>query len=53
VSFVRKFRPKLIHQIGHRKSNLTESAVEMGLSIGLFILGVLGVVYILTWQASQ
>ena len=32
------------------KANLTESLAEMALSIGLFVLGVLGVVYVLIWQ---
>ena len=35
------------------KSNLTESMAEMLLSIGLFVLGVLGVVYILIWQVIR
>ncbi len=35
------------------KSNLTESMAEMLLSIGLFVLGVLGVLYILIWQVIR
>jgi hypothetical protein len=31
------------------KANLTESLTEMALSIGLFVLGVLGVLYLLIW----
>jgi hypothetical protein len=34
------------------KSNLTESLPEMALSIGLFVLGVLGVLYLLIWQVK-
>lgn len=34
------------------KANLTENVAGMGLSVTLFIPGILGVLYFLIWQAS-